>query len=175
MKRPCFIFIILLLFSASLYPQESNTPDEDFTDHGYSINGSYFYYDFYLFQPGAFIFYDLNDEETSESYVDFFTNGNANFSLDLVGLQLYYKIDDLDLGSLLGLGISTAENSKNEILGAFTIISGGLYASYKKAIKLQVGYILGISAIENLKKNTDAAVYVGFAFPTKAEEVIKKR
>jgi len=133
-------------------------------------------FDYYLIQPNGFLYFDIGkDEEVAEGEkireADFYKDGQANFSLQMIGGDIFYGESSIRYGLSLGLGLSRGEESS---MGSFLLFNVGPAISFGNSIRLEGGWMIGISAKEDLDKITDSAIYIGLSFPIHLSDSIKK-
>lgn len=159
MSLLCKIFtisVLLLCFAASSSAQE-NSPSV--------VN-------FHIFQPGAFVYEDLGNDDEGE--IDLYVNGHPQFSLQLLGIDFLTKTN-IRFGLGFGAGFSKPSTNAADTDAVLGILSGGLVLQlFKGSIRLEAGIVYGRSFKEALNKSQkdDSALYFGLSFPTKLSDMI---
>ena len=158
MSLLCKIFtssVFLLCFSASSSAQDSLSV-----------------FNFHIFQPGAFVYEDLGNDEEGE--IDLYVDGHPQFSLQLLGIDFLTKTN-IRFGLGFGAGFSKPSTNDADTDAVLGILSGGLVLQlFKGSIRLEAGIVYGRSFKEALNKSQkdDSALYFGLSFPTKLSDRI---
>ncbi|MCD4742463.1 MAG: hypothetical protein K8R67_08325, partial [Desulfobacteraceae bacterium] len=75
-------------------------------------------------------------------------------------------------GVNLGLGVNNNKGSTDE--AGYLVVNIGLAFSLDQNVRIEGGYMIGISADESYSKSYDDAIYVGITFPIMGSENVKK-
>jgi len=183
---------LLLTLSILCYSQEDSpiplNPDDSeqtsvFKDSnkdklGWRIKGKW-YFSFNVLSPNANLYFDLGkDAELNENdepvEPDFYKDGAASFNLQLISFDFFRGESDnfIRYGFNLGLGVNNNKGNTDE--AGYFVTNIGLALTLDQNIRIETGYMLGISAKESYTKIYDDAFYIGITFPIMGSENIKK-
>ncbi|MCK5154268.1 MAG: hypothetical protein KAQ93_07910 [Spirochaetales bacterium] len=175
MKKPIKVFIffaiMIVVCTGWIFADETTTKSEKSTEYGWPLIDEFLYFDIFIIQPNAFLYFDQGDDGDRTETVDFYTDGSAGFSVSLFGGDIFLKGDKVDFGLSVFVGVSS-DIQKNEYLGGYMVAGAGLFLSYKRAIRLEGGISVGVTALESYSNPTDIALYIGLSFPTNLSKIL---
>lgn len=127
--------------------------------------------EWHIFQPNAFVYEDLGEDKEGE--IDLYRDGAAQFSLQLLGVDLLTK-GKTRFGLGIGGGMSKPSSDDANTDAVLVVFNSGFVLQYREAIRLEIGVIWGYSLKEapNRSQRDDSAIYLGLAFPTKIKELL---
>jgi hypothetical protein len=182
------VVVSLVLSSSASIAQQDSTKKETIPLGGIEILGGRF--DYYLFQPGAYVYFDKGEDTPPDSNgrvknADFFHDGSTDISIQMLGFDLFWGKGKVRAGLTAGLGVAFNTYSDNGTrrsdstgqdygIGSYVALKVGVAVSFSEVVRLEAGYCFGYSARESFDNRKDYALYVGIAFPTKLGELAKK-
>ena len=176
MKAYLIIQLVFIIFSIIT---SSPVRAEKEVLNGITYKSGGYYDELYIFHPNSYLFFDLGKDK--EKKIDLYSEGIATFNIQMIGIDILHRLygSHFEKGVSFGLGISIkgkedkTNNSYNDDPGNFLMCNIGIVFQFKKAIRVESGFILGISAKEDLESITDSAIYFGLSFPTKLTNLFK--
>ncbi len=185
--KTLFTFLLIVVLSSNLLAQNDDTikTDDDkksaFVETnknklGWSL-GHKWYFSFNAITPSPALYFDLGKDSKPDVNgdpvePDFYTDGAGKFDLRLISFDFLRGEDVIRWGANIGFGVSPTKANSGE--AGYLLTNVGLIVSFDQNIRIEAGYMLGISAKESYTKKSDAAIYVGVSFPIVGSENVKK-